>query len=162
MKRFPLEPLRRVRDLRLDAARRVLAERRAEMEEALRKRDAAKDAWAEAVEWRARHQRECARAATEHETIAVIWLGRADRHRALIDAEIARSALLLRGKEEELERARTAFGEAFAAVRHAQSKVDALENFRDGWQKKQQHERDRREDEAGEELYLAAASRRSA
>ena len=160
MKRFPLEPLRRVRDLRLDAARRVLAERRAEMEEALRRRDVAKHALTEAVEWRARHQRECARAATQSETIAVIWLGRADRHRALIDAEIARSTLLLRGKEEELERTREAFGEAFAAVRDAQSKVDALENFRDGWQQKQLHERDRREDDAGEELYLASVARR--
>jgi len=160
MKRFPLEPLRKVRDLRLDAARRALAERRAEMEEALRRRDLARQAWTDAVDWRARHQRECARAATESETIAVIWLGRADRHRSLIDAEIAKNALLLRGKEEELERTRAAFNEAFAVVRKAQSKVDALENFRDGWQRKRRHEQDRREEQAGEVLYLAGATRR--
>jgi hypothetical protein len=160
MKRFPLEPLRRVRDLRLDGARRILAVRRAEMEEALRRRDVAKEAWTEAVEWRARHQRECARAATETETIAVIWLGRADRHRSLIDAEIAKTAGLLRGKEEELERTRQAFGEAFAVVRRAQSKVDALDNFRDGWRRKQQHDKDRRDEDAGEELYLAASMKR--
>jgi len=158
MKRFPLEPLRRVRDLRLDAARRTLTQCRIDMENALRRRDIAKLAWSGAVDRRARHQRECALAASNIDA-TVVWLGRADRHRLLIDAEIARCEIQLRGMDEELERARQAFADAFAAYRRAQSKVDALDNFRGEWARKQQRELERREEQAGEELYLAVGRR---
>ena len=160
MKRFPLEPLRRVRDLRLEAARRIVAQRRIEVEQALRRRDAAKQAWTDAVDSRARHQRDCALATSDSGTRAVTWLRRADRHRQLIDAQIAKSEVLLRGTDEELDRARAAFAEAFAALRQAHAKVDALDAFRGEWKRKQQYEHDRREEQAGEELYLATGMKR--
>ena len=160
MKRFPLEPLSRVRDLRLEAARRVVAERRADVEQALRRRDVAKQAWTDAVERRLRHQCECALATSDAATPNVVWLKRADRHRLLIDAQIAKCETLLRGMDEELERARQAFAEAFAAFRRAQAKVDALANFRGEWKRKQRHDQDRREEQAGEELYLATGTKR--
>jgi len=160
MKRFPLEPLRRVRDLRLDAAQRVVAQRRVEVEQALRRRDAAKDAWTDAIDSRARHQRDCAQATSDSAAPAVTWLRRADRHRQLIDAQIARCEALLRGTDEELERARAAFAEAFTAFRQAQAKVDALDTFRGEWKRKQRHDEDRREEQAGEELYLATGTKR--
>jgi len=160
MKRFPLEPLSRVRDLRLEAARRLVEQRRADVEQALRRRDVAKQAWSEAVERRARHQRDCAQATSSAEVPDVLWLRRADRHRLLIDAQIAKCETLLRGMDEELERARQAFAEAFTAFRQAQAKVDALEKFHGEWKRKQLHERDRREEQAGEELYLATGTKR--
>jgi hypothetical protein len=159
-KQFPLQPLSRVRVLRLQAAQALVAQRRAEVEQALHRRDVAKQAWSEAVEDRARHQRDCAQATAAASTQDVTWLRRADRHRQLIDAQIEKCVGLLRGADEELDRAREIFAEAFAAMRQAQAKVEALDTFRGEWKRKQQHELDRREEQAGEELYLATAAKR--
>lgn len=153
MKRFPLEPLSRVRDLRLEAAQRLVAERRAELERAQRQLDVARQARTDVRQRRAGHQLACEAAMNDPATFAADWFERAERHRAWLDSEILRADGIVAGAEQEVARVEARLAEDIAALRRAQAKVDALETFRGEWKRGVQRERDRQEEQASEELF---------
>jgi|GEM_PF-2070302 hypothetical protein len=153
MKRFPLEPLKRVRDLRLEAAQRVVAERRAELARAERQLEVARQARTDIGRRRAGHLAACEAAMSDPATLVADWFERAERHRAWLDSEILRADGVIAGAEQEVARAQARLAEEIAALRRAQAKVDALETFRGEWQRGVQRERERQEEQASEELF---------
>lgn len=157
MKRFPLEPLSRVRDLRLEAAQKRVAECRAEVERAEQRRDQAKQARSDVGDRRSAHQRACELALTDPGRLAPDWLERAERHREWLDYEIVKSDAAVAAAEKEVVQALAKLREEIVQLRRAQAKVDALETFRGDWSRQRQAEQERREEQDGEELYRVPA-----
>lgn len=157
MKRFPLEPLCRVRDLRLEAIRKRVAECRAEVQRAEQLRDQAKQARSDVGDRRRAHLHACEHAIDDPERLAPGWLERAERHRQWLDNEIVKSDAVLATAEKQVVQVQAKLHEEMVLLRRAQAKVDALENFRGDWSRQRQHEQERREEQDGEELYRLPA-----
>lgn len=152
MKMFPLEPLRRVRDLRLEAQQRVVNERRAELEQAEQRCDLARDARTALVDRRSQHLDACI-AAVGSETFVPDWLDRAERHRQWLDQEILRADGTIAAAEKEVAAAQSRLAAEIATLRRAQAKVDALATFRDDWLQARNREQERRDESDAEELF---------
>lgn len=157
MKRFPLEPLTRVRDLRLEAAQKRVTECRAVVARAEQKRDAAKQARSDVGDRRRAHLLACQNALDDPQKLAPDWLERAERHRLWLDGEIVKSDAAVAAAEREVAQAQAKLQEEIAQLRRAQAKVDALQNFRGDWTRKQQADEERREEQDGEELHRSPA-----
>ncbi|HEY0179084.1 MAG TPA: hypothetical protein VGC30_05570 [Dokdonella sp.] len=157
MKRFPLEPLSRVRDLRLEAAQRRVAECRDEVARAEQRREQARTARGKLVEQRRNHQRERERELSGTDALAPGRLARGERYRAWIDAEIVKCEAILASADAAVAQAEAKLAEELAALHRAQAKVDALQTFRQEWASGVQRERERQEEQAGEELHRASA-----
>lgn len=157
MKRFPLEPLSRVRDLRLEAVQKRVAECRAEVARVEQRRDLAKQARSDVGDRRRAHLYACEHAFDDPQKLAPDWLERAERHRQWLDHEIVKSDAAVAAAEKEVVQAEAKLREEIVQLRRAQAKVDALENFRDDWSRKRQVEQERREEQDGEELYRQPA-----
>jgi len=153
MKRFPLEPLSRVRDLRLEAAQKLVSERRAELARAERQLEVARQSRLDVGQRRAGHQLACQEAMSDPTTLVADWFERAERHRAWLDSEILRTDGIAAGAQQEVARAEARLAEEIAALRRAQAKVDALQTFRGEWHRGVQRERERQEEQASEELF---------
>lgn len=152
MKTFPLEPLRRVRDLRLEAQQRVVAERRVELEQAEERRARVRQARTLLGD-RRRHHLEACIAAVGHETLAPDWLDRAERHRQWLDQEILRADGAVAAVEQEVSAAQARLAAEIATLRRVQAKVDALATFRDDWLQARNREQERRDESDAEELF---------
>ncbi len=157
MKRFPLEPLTRVRDLRLEAAQKRVAECRADVALAEQARERARQARSDVGDRRDAHQQSCESAIGDPQRMAPDWLERAERHREWLDNEIVRGDAAVAAAEREVAQAEAKLREEIARLRAAQAKVDALENFRGEWTRKSQAEQERREEQDGEELFRLPA-----
>ena len=153
MKRFPLEPLSRVRDLRLDAQQKKVAAFRAALDEKERLRDLAKQACTDILEKRQRHQYAIHVATAYVAELEIGWLERAERHRQWIDAEIFKKNTALAAAEREVVKARQLLDEEILVLRRAQAKVDALQTFRGEWTQGVLRENERREEQDSEELF---------
>lgn len=153
MKKFPLEPLRRVRDLRLEAQQRLVSERRVDLDRAEQRRDFAMQSRTNVIEKRQRHQYASEVAMSQPDTLAIEWLERAERYRVWIDHEIVKSDAVLAVAQEEVVKAQAKLSEEIAVLRRVQAKVDALQTFRGEWVRGQQREQERREERDGEELF---------
>ncbi|HEY0233341.1 MAG TPA: hypothetical protein VGC55_18985 [Dokdonella sp.] len=158
MKSFPLEPLSRVRALRLEAAQRLVAERRAELAQTENRRDQALQARSDVVDRRRHHQRACEVAMNASDQLVADWFERAERHRAWLDNEIVKNDAFVATAEQEVVKAQRRLEEEIAALRRLQAKFDALQTFRGDWQRGQQREQEKREERDGEELYRAPAA----
>jgi YscO-like protein len=158
MKSFPLEPLSRVRALRLEAARRLVAERRAELVQAELRREQARQARSDVVDRRRHHQHACEAAMSAVDQLVADWFERAERHRAWLDNEIVKNDAFVATAELEVVKAQKRLDEEIAALRRLQAKFDALQTFRGEWQRGQQREQEQREERDGEELYRAPAA----
>ncbi len=106
MKRFPLEPLTRVRDLRLEAVQKRVTECRAEVARMEHKRDAAKQARSDVGDRRRAHQLACQNAVDDPHKLAPDWLERAERHRQWLDVEIVKSDAAVAAAERKSRRRR--------------------------------------------------------
>ncbi|WP_300621182.1 hypothetical protein [Dokdonella sp.] len=157
MKRFPLEPLTRVRDLRLEAQQKRVTECRAEVAQAEQLREQARQARSDTGDRRSAHQRACESALDDPLRLAPGWLERAERHREWLDNEIVRGDAAVAAADRQVAQAEARLREEIAKLRAAQAKVDALENFRDEWTRKRQSEQERREEQDGEELFRLPA-----
>jgi len=155
MKSFPLEPLSRVRALRLEAAQRLVAERRAELGEAQQRHEQAKQVRSDVVDRRRLHQQACEAAMNVPDQLVADWFERAERHRAWLDNEIVKNDAFVATAELEVVKAQKRLDEEIAALRRLQAKFDALQTFRGEWQRGQQREQEQREERDGEELYRA-------
>jgi len=156
MKRFPLEPLSRVRDLRLEAEQRLVTACRAELAKAEQRLEMARKARGEIADQRVRHQQACQAAMSDPSTLVADWFDRAERHRNWLDAAIVRGDAAIAGAMEDVEKARMKLAEQIAVLRRAQAKVDALQAFRGEWQRGERREQERQEEQASEELFRAA------
>lgn len=154
MNRFPLEPLSRVRNVRLRCAQALVAERRAAFDETSAVRDdiaqRLQAAQAHRVDYRADWAREMAEAAHP-----AGWIKRHERHLELIDAGIGEVRERLAASEEKVAEARAELDDALAEWRRVQSKCDAIDSMREDWKSRQRVEQERREEQAVEELRLA-------
>ncbi|MEP7042845.1 MAG: hypothetical protein ABI843_07260 [Dokdonella sp.] len=157
MRRFPLEPLSRVRELRLDAAQRLVAERRAELVQAEQRREQARQARSDVVDKRRRHQQACEAAMNAADALIADWFERAERHRAWIDNEIVRNDAFVASAELEVVKAQQRLDEEILVLHRLRAKFDALQTFRGEWQRGQQREQERRDERDGEELYRLPA-----
>lgn len=157
MKRFPLEPLTRVRDLRLEAQQKRVAEARADVARAEQLREQARQMRSDIGDRRLAHQRACEAALGDPLRLAPDWLERAERHREWIDNEIVKGDAAVAAADRLVSQAEAKLHEEIAKLRAAQAKVDALENFRDEWTRKRQGEQERREEQDGEELFRLPA-----
>lgn len=157
MKRFPLEPLCRVRDLRLEAIQKRVAECRAEVTRAEQRRDLAKQTRSDVGDRRRAHLQACQDALEDPQRMAPDWLERAERHRLWLDGEIVKSDAAVAAAEKEVVQAEAKLREEIVQLRRAQAKVDALEKFRGDWSRRSQAEQERREEQDGEESYRLPA-----
>lgn len=157
MKAFPLEPLRRVRDLRLEAQQRVVAERRTELEQAEQRHERARQARTTLGDRRRLHLEACI-AAVGHERLAPDWLDRAERHRQWLDQEILRADGAVAAVEREVSAAQARLAAEIATLRRVQAKVDALATFRDDWLQARDREQERRDESDAEELFRAPSA----
>ncbi|MET0225750.1 MAG: hypothetical protein ABW187_04845 [Dokdonella sp.] len=155
MKNFPLEPLSRVRALRLEAAQRLVAERRNELALAEQRREQARQARSDVVDRRRHHQQACEAAMNAPDQLVADWFERAERHRAWLDNEIVKNDAFVATAELEVVKAQQRLDEEIVALRRLQAKFDALQTFRGEWQRGQQREQEQREERDGEELYRA-------
>jgi hypothetical protein len=158
MKRFPLEPLSRVRSLRLEAAQRLVSERRAELAQTEHRRDQARQARSDVVDRRRHHQQACEAAMNAPDSLVADWFDRAERHRAWLDSEIVKNDGFVATAEHEVVKAQQRLDEEIAALRRLQAKFDALQTFKGEWQRGQQREQEQRDERDGEELYRAPAA----
>ncbi len=158
MKRFPLEPLSRVRSLRLEAAQRLVAARRAELGEAERRCERARQARSDVVDRRGHHQRTCEAAMNAPDRLVADWFERAERYRAWLDNEIVTHDGFVATVELDVVKAQQRLDEEIAALRRLRAKFDALQTFRGEWQRGQQREQEQRDERDGEELYRAPAA----
>jgi len=155
MKNFPLEPLSRVRALRLEAAQRLVAERRNELALAEQRREQARQARSDVVDRRRHHQQACEAAMNAPDQLVADWFERAERHRAWLDNEIVKNDAFVATAELEVVKAQQRLDEEIVALRRLQAKFDALQTFRGEWQRGQEREQEQREERDGEELYRA-------
>ena len=158
MKRFPLEPLSRVRSLRLEAAQRLVSERRAELAQTEQRRDQARQARSDIVDRRKHHQLACEAAMNVPDQLVADWFERAERHRAWIDNELVKNDGFVATAELEVIKAQQRLDEEVATLRRLRAKFDALQTFKGEWQREQQREQEQRDERDGEELYRAPAA----
>ncbi len=157
MKRFPLEPLSRVRDLRLDAQQKRVTECRNEVQQAEQLLQKALKMRSDVFDRRSAHQNTCHEALLDPQHLAPGWLERAERHREWLDNELIKGTAIVAQAERLVEQAQERLREEVAKLRAAQAKVDALENFRGEWTRQVQNEEERREEQDGEELFRLPA-----
>lgn len=157
MKRFPLEPLSRVRDLRLDAQQKRVTDCRHELQQAEQLLQQAMKARSDIFDRRSAHQDSCRDALADPLRLAPDWLERAERHREWLDNELVKGAAVVTQAERLVAQAEQRLRDEIAKLRAAQAKVDALENFRGEWTRQVQGEEERREEQDGEELFRLPA-----
>lgn len=154
MSRFPLEPLSRVRNVRLHCALARVAERRAAFDAAVQARDEIarrlQAAQAHRVNYRNGWTREMA--AGVH---PASWIRRHERHLDFLDASIREVQRGLEIAGQHVSDAHSELVQAVAEWRQVQSKCDALQSMREEWRASQRSDRERREEQAVEELRLA-------
>lgn len=153
MSRFPLDPLCKVRALRLQNALRAVRECRAALDAAEAVRDEAAQRLHAAIqhhdEYRDQWLREMSRG-----THGAAWIKRHERHLILLETDIEQLRQRLAEAEDDVQRARAALDEALAAYRRMQAKADALQSYRQTWSAQQHQEQERRDERAVEDLRL--------
>lgn len=154
MNRFPLEPLSRVRNVRLRAALARAGEVRAAFDAAVNERDEIAQRLVAARRHRANYQAAWIRemAGDVH---PVSWVRRRERYLGLLDASIEEVRQSQAAAERQVATARAELDAALAEWRRVQAKCDALQSMRHEWQARQRNEQERREEQAVEELRLA-------
>lgn len=154
MSRFPLEPLSRVRNVRLRTAVARVAEVRAAFDATVNARDEIAQRLVAArrhrVDYQAGWIREMAEGAHP-----VSWIKRHERYLELLDASIEEVRQSQAAAEQQVAAARAELDAALAEWRRVQAKCDALQSMRREWQAGQRCEQERRDEQAVEELRLA-------
>lgn len=154
MSRFPLEPLSRVRSVRLRAALSRVGEARTAFDTCVNERDEIAQRLVAARKHRVSYQAAWIRelAADAH---PVSWVKRHERYLELLDASIQEVSQSQLAAEQKVAAARAVLDVALAEWRRVQAKCDALQSLRREWQVQQRCEEARREERAVEDLRLA-------
>lgn len=154
MNGFPLEPLSRVRSVRLRAAVARVAEVRAAFDAIVNERDEIAQRLVAARTHRVNYQAGWIREMAEG-AHPVTWIKRHERYLELLDASIEEVQRAQAAAEQRVAAARAELDAALAEWRRVQAKCDALQSMRRDWQVEQRCEQERREEQAVEELRLA-------
>lgn len=154
MSRFPLEPLSRVRNVRLRCALARVAERRVAFDAAVQVRDEIARRLQAAQAHRGNYRDGWTRemAADAH---PADWIRRHERHLDFLDASIREVQQGLETAVQQVSDAQSELELALAEWRQVQSKCDALQSMREAWQASRRSSLERREEQAVEELRLA-------
>lgn len=154
MNGFPLEPLSRVRSVRLRAAVARVAEGRAAFDATVNERDEIAQRLVAARKHRVNYQAAWVREMAE-DAHPASWIERHERYLELLDASIEEVRQSQVAAEQRVVAARAVLDTALAEWRRVQAKCDALQSMRREWQVEQRREQERHEEQAVEELRLA-------
>lgn len=154
MKRvYPLEPLVRARGVRRERALREVEVRQAELAARRAERDAAWRRHSELRDQRATQQQYLVNVALAGECRAGGY-ARIEQRILLLDAQLQEQAAALAQAEMRVTEAEGEAAKALAAFRHAQAKLDALEEQKQRWRTELGRAQRRAEDAAAQELTL--------
>lgn len=151
---FPLEPLRKVRGLRLDRLETALRACREQWTAAERRREQAAEHWEQSVRQRQVFAEASWRELFDQGAPSGEAMRRHERHLAWLDQLVLQRQAELEQRTRVCEEASRALELAAAAWRQAHSKLDALGELKQAWLQQSRTKQQLREEQALEELML--------
>lgn len=155
--KFPLEPLRTVRDIRLRALENELKLWRERHAQASAERDAADERLRQATFTRQDFADRAWTGMFAGGAPTGLAMDRYERHLALLDHEISQRRAELDTRERECAEALEQLEGAAAAWRHARGKLDAVDEMKQGWLREVRGRIEWSEEQNLEELFLRRA-----
>ena len=156
--KFPLEPLCTLRDIRLRTIEAELRRCRECFDRAETQRIAAVDALDAAQNTRKNFAEDSWKQLFDHQHPTGSAMDRHERHLALLDQNIEEHQAILNSCEQASAEAGAALEEALAHWRKARSKLDAVGEMKQEWQRTVRNHQEQREEQSLEELALRQAS----
>ncbi|HEV2682287.1 MAG TPA: hypothetical protein VGV14_17415 [Rhodanobacter sp.] len=156
--KFPLDPLCTLRNIRLKTIEAELRRCRRHFDEAEARRLEAVDALDGARRMRQAFADASWQQLFEHGGPTGSAMDRHERHLALLDHGIEERQVALQACEQASAEASIALDGALAFWRKARSKLDAVGEMKQEWQRTMRNHEDRREEQNMEELVLRQAS----
>lgn len=155
--KFPLEPLCLLRDIRLRGVEAELRCCRELYDQAEGERLAASEALAQALRLRCEFAENSWKELFDQRCPTGSAMDRHERHLALLDHGIEQRQAALVACEEVSSEARRVLDAALAAWRKARSKLDAVGEMKQEWQRSARSQQERLEEQNLEELALRQA-----
>jgi hypothetical protein len=155
--KFPLEPLRTVRGIRLHALESELKLWRERHRQAEAERDAARERLEQATFARQDFADRAWTGMFAGATPTALAMDRYERHLALLDHEIGQRRAELETRERACAEALEQLEAASAAWRQARGKLDAVDEMKQGWLREMRGRIEWSEEQNLEELFLRRA-----
>ncbi|WNL46588.1 hypothetical protein RKE25_02820 [Dyella sp. BiH032] len=155
--KFPLEPLRTVRDIRLRALENELKLWRERHHAAQAERDAANERLSQATFARQEFADRAWTGMFASGSPTALAMDRYERHLSLLDHDIEQRRVELDARERECAEALEQLEGAAAAWRHARGKLDAVDEMKQGWLREMRGRIEWNEEQNLEELFLRRA-----